>query len=69
MALGTMTWGRDTDEPEARSQYKAFIEAGGNFLDTADTYAKGVLDAVKNINVEINRAIIGLSVLDQKKNR
>jgi aryl-alcohol dehydrogenase-like predicted oxidoreductase len=37
-----MTWGRDTDEPEARSQYKAFIEAGGNFLDTADTYAKGV---------------------------
>ena len=42
MALGTMTWGRDTDEPEARSQYKAFIEAGGNFLDTADTYSKGV---------------------------
>jgi len=28
---------------------------------------KGVLDAVKNINVEINRAIIGLYVLDQKK--
>ena len=42
MALGTMTWGRDTDEPEARSQYKAFIEAGGNFLDTADSYSQGV---------------------------
>jgi aryl-alcohol dehydrogenase-like predicted oxidoreductase len=40
--LGTMTWGRDTDEPEARSQYKAFIDAGGNFIDTADSYAKGV---------------------------
>ncbi|MFM1986240.1 MAG: hypothetical protein RIS18_457 [Actinomycetota bacterium] len=42
LALGTMTWGRDTDEPEARSQYKAFIDAGGNFLDTADSYAKGI---------------------------
>ena len=42
MALGTMTWGRDTDEPEARSQYKAFIEAGGNFLDTADCYSQGI---------------------------
>jgi len=28
LALGTMTWGRDTDEPESRSLYKAFIEAG-----------------------------------------
>ncbi len=28
---------------------------------------KGVLDAVKNINVEINRAIIGLSVWIKKK--
>lgn len=42
LALGTMTWGRDTDEPEARSQYKTFIDAGGNFIDTADSYAKGV---------------------------
>ena len=40
-ALGTMTWGNDTDEPEARSQYRAFIEAGGNFIDTADCYAAG----------------------------
>ena len=28
---------------------------------------KGVLDAVKNINLEINKTITGLSVLDQKK--
>lgn len=42
LALGTMTWGRDTDEPEARSQYKAYVDAGGTFIDTADSYAKGV---------------------------
>ena len=30
---------------------------------------KGVLDAVNNINLEINKTITGLSVLDQKKNR
>ena len=40
-ALGTMTWGNDTDEPEARSIFKSFIDAGGNFIDTADSYAGG----------------------------
>jgi len=39
LALGTMTWGRDTDEHEARDQLKAYVEAGGNFIDTADVYA------------------------------
>ena len=41
-ALGTMTWGNDTDEPEARSIFKSFIDAGGNFIDTADSYAGGI---------------------------
>src|SRR4051812_32631999 len=41
LALGTMTWGRDTDEHEARDQLAAFVEAGGNFLDTADVYGEG----------------------------
>ena len=29
LGLGTMTWGRDTDEHEARDQLIAFAEAGG----------------------------------------
>ncbi|MDP4014952.1 MAG: aldo/keto reductase [Candidatus Nanopelagicales bacterium] len=41
IGLGTMTWGRDTDEHEARDQWKAFLHAGGNFIDTADVYADG----------------------------
>lgn len=41
LGLGTMTWGRDTDEHEAADQCRAFIDAGGNFIDTANTYGDG----------------------------
>ncbi|MEI8057876.1 MAG: aldo/keto reductase [Actinomycetes bacterium] len=46
LALGTMTWGRDTDEHEARDQLAAFLDAGGNFVDTADVYADGVSEEI-----------------------
>ena len=41
LGLGTMTWGRDTDEHEARDQLIAFAEAGGSLLDTAAGYGNG----------------------------
>jgi aryl-alcohol dehydrogenase-like predicted oxidoreductase len=41
LALGTMTWGRDTDEDEAAMQLTAFVDAGGTLVDTADVYAGG----------------------------
>jgi aryl-alcohol dehydrogenase-like predicted oxidoreductase len=41
LGLGTMTWGRDTDEHEAAEQCRAFLDAGGNFLDTAASYGDG----------------------------
>lgn len=41
LALGTMTWGRDTDEHEAREQLEAFVDAGGTLVDTAASYAAG----------------------------
>src|SRR3954449_12303427 len=41
LALGTMTWGRDTDQHEAADQLKAFLEAGGTLLDTAAGYGDG----------------------------
>src|SRR3954471_19080831 len=46
LALGTMTWGRDTDEDDASSQLKAFVEAGGNLIDTADVYVEGESERV-----------------------
>src|SRR6478672_1538725 len=41
LGLGTLTWGRDTDEHEARDQLVAFTEAGGTLVDTAAGYGEG----------------------------
>ena len=41
LGLGTMTWGRDTDEQEAADQLRLFLDAGGNFIDTAAVYGDG----------------------------
>ena len=41
LGLGTLTWGRDTDQHEARDQLKGFVEAGGTLLDTAAGYGDG----------------------------
>ncbi|MCW2614076.1 MAG: Aldo/keto reductase [Frankiales bacterium] len=46
LALGTMTWGRDTDEDDAAAQLIAFHEAGGTLVDTADVYAGGESERV-----------------------
>ena len=41
LALGTMTWGQDTDAEEAATQLVAFVDAGGTLVDTADVYSDG----------------------------
>jgi len=45
LALGTMTfgtdWGWGSDEKAALSMFDRYLEAGGNFLDTADLYTGG----------------------------
>jgi aryl-alcohol dehydrogenase-like predicted oxidoreductase len=46
LALGTMTWGRDTDPDDAAAQLKFFLEAGGTLLDTADVYGDGDAESV-----------------------
>lgn len=46
LALGTMTWGRDTDPDDAAAQLKTYLDAGGLLLDTADVYADGEAEAV-----------------------
>ncbi|MDA2804873.1 aldo/keto reductase [Nocardiopsis suaedae] len=40
-ALGTMTWGNDTDQAEASDLLTAFVDAGGTLVDTADVYNGG----------------------------
>src|SRR3954466_7856591 len=46
LALGTMTWGRDTDPDDAAGQLKFYLEAGGTLLDTADVYGDGDAESV-----------------------
>jgi aryl-alcohol dehydrogenase-like predicted oxidoreductase len=46
LALGTMTWGGDTDEDDAAAQLVAFRDAGGTLVDTADVYVGGESERV-----------------------
>ena len=44
LCLGTMTFGNETDAAGAHAQLDRFVEAGGNLVDTADVYQKGVAE-------------------------
>ncbi|MEU6816202.1 aldo/keto reductase [Streptomyces sp. NPDC046860] len=44
IGLGTLTWGRDTDEHDAADMLKTFWEAGGTLVDTADVYGDGAAE-------------------------
>ena len=46
IGLGTLTWGRDTDEHEAANQLQTFVDAGGTLIDTAGSYADGAAEEV-----------------------
>ena len=41
LCLGCMTFGRELAEEGSREIIARFLDAGGNFIDTADVYAKG----------------------------
>jgi aryl-alcohol dehydrogenase-like predicted oxidoreductase len=41
LALGTMGFGTETDEPEAFSILDRFVEADGNLVDTSNVYGAG----------------------------
>ncbi|MCY0879685.1 MAG: aldo/keto reductase [Firmicutes bacterium] len=42
LCLGTMMFGRKTDQAEATRMVDRFLDAGGNFIDTANVYQRGV---------------------------
>jgi aryl-alcohol dehydrogenase-like predicted oxidoreductase len=46
LGLGTMTFGNESDEEESHRMLDAFVEAGGNFIDTADVYSGGVSEEI-----------------------
>jgi aryl-alcohol dehydrogenase-like predicted oxidoreductase len=50
LCLGTMTFGEDwgwgSSKDESRKVYDAFLEAGGNFIDTANVYTNGTSETL-----------------------
>ncbi len=46
LALGTMTFGAETDEAGAHEQLDVFAEAGGTLVDTADVYSAGASEEI-----------------------
>ena len=46
LALGTMLWGNAVDRHEAGDHLRAFVEAGGNLVDTAFGYGGGDAETI-----------------------
>jgi aryl-alcohol dehydrogenase-like predicted oxidoreductase len=46
LALGTMTFGVESDEAVSHAQMDAYVEAGGTFIDTADVYGDGASEEI-----------------------
>src|SRR5690242_9901321 len=44
--LGAMTFGWKTDQDEANRMIDRFLDQGGNFLDTANVYGRGVSETL-----------------------
>jgi len=46
LALGTMTFGTETEADGSHAQLDAFLDAGGNMVDTADVYSGGTSEEI-----------------------
>jgi aryl-alcohol dehydrogenase-like predicted oxidoreductase len=44
LGLGTMTWGRETDQDEAANQLRDFLAAGGSLVDVGSRYGAGACE-------------------------
>lgn len=46
LCLGAMTFGRETPEEESYRMMDRFAEAGGNFIDSANVYSRGISEGI-----------------------
>lgn len=46
LCLGAMTFGRELDEDGSKEIIARYLEAGGNFVDTADVYEQGASEEI-----------------------
>ena len=65
LCLGTMTfgddWGWGASNDESRAIYDAFLEAGGNFIDTANVYTNGTSEKLLGEFIQGDRERIVLA--------
>src|SRR4051812_8312972 len=46
LCLGAMTFGRESPEAESIQMLNRFLDAGGNFIDTANVYGGGASEEI-----------------------
>jgi aryl-alcohol dehydrogenase-like predicted oxidoreductase len=46
LCMGAMTFGREATEDDSRAMLDRYLEAGGNFVDTANVYAGGASEEI-----------------------
>jgi aryl-alcohol dehydrogenase-like predicted oxidoreductase len=64
LCLGTMTFGNATwgcDEPTSARIVARFLDAGGNFIDTADVYSTGVSEEITGRAIRNKRSQVILA--------
>ncbi len=55
LCLGAMTFGGKTDQAEASRMVDRFLDAGGNFIDTANVYNRGVSEQITGTALRTKR--------------
>jgi aryl-alcohol dehydrogenase-like predicted oxidoreductase len=61
LCLGAMTFGREADEATSRRMVDRFLDAGGNFIDTADVYSEGLSEEITGRTIAARRDEIVLA--------
>ncbi|MFZ3416768.1 aldo/keto reductase [Arthrobacter sp. 3Tela_A] len=65
-ALGTMTFGNETDEKTSHRMLDDYLAAGGNFIDTADIYNEGASEEIVGKWLHANQTARNTMVLATK---
>ena len=61
LCLGTMTFGNEADEATSQAIVDRFVDAGGNFIDTANVYSQGVSEEITGRAIKDKRDQIVLA--------
>ncbi len=61
LCLGAMTFGREADEATSRAIVDRFLDAGGNFVDTANVYSLGISEEITGRAIAAKRDAVVLA--------